>query len=103
MDKYVSNIIAWVLAVSFAYVVNNYWVFQAETKDKKNEMNKVIKFFGARIVSLGVEVLGLFILYSLLGFNDLLVKAFLAIFVIIINYFFSKLFIFNKQKVSETL
>lgn len=101
LDKYVSNTIAWIVAVTFAYVVNNSWVFQSGKQNAKEEMLKIIKFYGARIVSLGVEVLGLFVFYTLLGFNDLIVKAFLAVFVIIINYFFSKLFIFNKGKVSE--
>lgn len=103
LDKYVSNMIAWVAAVTFAYLVNNYWVFRSKTQGMKEEFIKIIKFFGARIVSLGVEVLGLFVFYTLLGINDLIVKAFLAIFVIIINYFFSKTFIFNKGKVSESL
>jgi putative flippase GtrA len=103
LDKYVSNTIAWVVAVTFAYVVNNFWVFQAKTQGIKEEIFKIIKFYSARIVSLGVEVLGLFVFYTLLGFNDLIVKAFLAVFVIIINYFFSKIFIFNKEKVSESL
>lgn len=103
LDKYVSNVIAWVIAVSFAYVVNNYWVFQSKENGMKAEIYKVLKFFGARIVSLGVEVFGLFIFYSLLGLNDLVVKAFLAVFVIIINYFFSKIFIFNKADINEPL
>lgn len=102
LDKYVSNTIAWIVAVTFAYVVNNFWVFQSRKQNGKEEILKIVKFYGARIVSLGVEVLGLFVFYTLLGFNDLIVKAFLAVFVIIINYFFSKIFIFNKGKVSET-
>ena len=103
LDKYLSNVIAWVLAVTFAYVVNNYWVFKSSTQGMKEEFLKIIKFYSARIVSLGVEVLGLFVFYTILGINDLIVKAFLAVFVIIINYFFSKIFIFNKRKVSESL
>ncbi len=102
-DKYASNVIAWVIAVTFAYIVNNYWVFQAKTQVIKEEVNKITKFFGARIITLGVEVFGFFILYTLLDFNDLVVKAFLSIFVIIINYFLSKIFIFRKGKVSEIL
>lgn len=95
-DEYVSNIIAWIVAVIFAYIVNQIWVFQSKNKDFKDLVEKVVKFFGARVFSLGVEVLGLYIFYTLLGFNDLLVKAGLAFVVIVMNYIFSKLFIFKK-------
>ena len=97
IDKYMSNIIAWIIAVLFAYVVNDIWVFKSIRNGLVAEIAKIIKFFAARVFSLLVEVLGLYVFTTLMSFNDLIVKAGLAVIVIILNYFFSKLFIFNKK------
>lgn len=97
IDKYTSNIIAWIIAVLFAYVVNDIWVFKSIRNGLIPEIAKIIKFFAARVFSLLVEVLGLYLFTTLMSFNDLIVKAALAVVVIILNYIFSKLFIFNKK------
>lgn len=97
IDKYISNIIAWILAVLFAYVVNDIWVFKSKRNGLISEIIKIIKFFAARVFSLFVEVLGLYVFTTLMNFNDLIVKAMLAVIVIVINYIFSKLFVFNKK------
>ncbi|NLK26985.1 MAG: GtrA family protein [Clostridiales bacterium] len=92
-----SNIIAWILAVTFAYIVNKTLVFLSKSNSKKEEAQKITKFFGARLVSLGVEELGLYFFVDRLHFPNLYVKAGLAIIVIIINYIFSKQYIFRKR------
>lgn len=97
----IANAIAWVIAVAFAYVVNARWVFQDKQEDAASESKKVVKFFGARIVTFGVEELGMFILVDLLKGNNLIMKAIVAVLVIILNYIFSKLFVFTKKKDAE--
>jgi len=91
-----SNAIAWVVAVIFAYLVNNKIVFLSGKVSAKEEVAKVAKFFGARVLSFVIEELGMLLFVVLLGFQNLLVKAALAVIVIIMNYFFSKLYIFKK-------
>ena len=97
----VANAIAWVLAVSFAYVVNARWVFRDKQEDAAHESKKIVKFFGARVVTFGVEELGMFILVDLLHGNNLIMKAVVAVLVIILNYIFSKLFVFTKKNEEE--
>ena len=97
----IANAIAWVIAVAFAYVVNARWVFQDKQEDAAAESKKVVKFFGARIVTFGVEELGMFILVDLLKGHNLIMKAIVAVLVIILNYIFSKLFVFTKKKDTE--
>lgn len=92
-----SNTIAWVIAVTFAYIVNKINVFRSESYDAKDEASKITKFFGLRLITLAIEQVGLLIFVVWLGFYRLLIKAFLAIFVIILNYIFSKIFIFHKN------
>lgn len=55
MNHLIANIIAWVVAVTFAYFVNAGWVFQDKRASLKEELSKMSKFFLARIFSLGVE------------------------------------------------
>ncbi len=97
----IANAIAWVIAVSFAYVVNARWVFQDKQEDAAGESRKIIKFFGARVVTFGVEELGMFILVDLLHGPNLIMKAAVAVLVIILNYIFSKLFVFTKKNEVE--
>ncbi len=96
-NELIGNIIAWLLAVSFAYVTNNLFVFASGVEEKSKEVSKIIKFFSARLVTLGIEELGLLIFVSWLAFPNMLVKLGLAVIVIVVNYIFSKLYIFTKK------
>ncbi len=96
-----ANVWAWVIAVSFAYVVNKLGVFLAKSSGLLDEAISIIKFFAARLITLGVEQLGMFYFVKKLHFHNLAVKAFLAVFVIILNYVFSKLYIFKKNSHNE--
>ena len=93
-----ANWIAWVIAVTFAYMVNKWSVFRSRSENAKVEVIKIFKFYGARLVSLGVEQVGMYILVDKLGYYRWLIKISLSLIVIIINYVFSKLYIFNKDK-----
>jgi putative flippase GtrA len=93
-----ANAIAWVVAVAFAYVVNRNNVFQSKSSSAKEEAAKIVKFFGARLATFVVEEGGMFLFIDILGFYRLLVKALLAVVVILLNYILSKLYIFNNKK-----
>jgi putative flippase GtrA len=96
MDPMIGNAIAWVFAVVFAYVTNNKLVFLQKKDTLKEETVKIIKFFGARVLSFAVEELGILIFVEVLGYNGLIVKAVLAVVVIVMNYILSKFYIFKK-------
>lgn len=96
-----ANALAWVIAVTFAYIVNKRGVFLSQSENVKDEASKVSKFFGARIITLLVEQTGMYLFTELVHFNRLIVKACLAVIVIILNYIFSKLYIFNKNAVKK--
>lgn len=91
----IANAIAWVLAVSFAYIMNAKVVFLQKRDSIKGEAIKITKFFGARILTFVVEEAGMFIFVDLLGYNNLMVKACMAVIVIVLNYILSKLYIFK--------
>ena len=105
-----SNVIAWIVAVAFAYVTNRIWVFESKVTTVKGILLEVSEFFLARLFSLVVEEAGLLILVDLLKFKvlsfdlfsfnvtgEMLAKVILAVIVVILNYIFSKFIIFKKQ------
>ena len=93
----VSNIIAWVFAVLFAYIVNKLFVFQSETSGFYEASCEFLLFISARLFSLGVDELGMWIMVDLLDVNGLFSKFSMNVVVMVINYFFSKWFIFNQH------
>lgn len=98
MNHLVANIIAWIVAVTFAYFVNAGWVFHDKRTSVREEISKMVKFFLARILSLGVEEGGLFLFVNLLEWNNMAVKAGMAVIVIILNYICSKFYVFTGKK-----
>lgn len=96
-----ANWMAWVVAVTFAYIVNKRNVFRSRSGTAKAEIIKIGKFYAARLVSLGVEQLGMFIFVERLAIYRWLVKGSLSVIVIILNYIFSKLYIFTKDSSND--
>ena len=97
VDLFVSNVIAWILAVLFAFVTNKVFVFESKTKGLKSILRESGSFFFFRILSLGVDMVFIYVTIQLFGMNELLSKILDNIIVIILNYAFSKLFIFKKN------
>ena len=56
-------------------------------------------FIGARLVTLFIDALIMFVFVSVLHFNDKLFKIISQVVVIVANYIFSKLFVFKENKV----
>lgn len=91
---YVSNLIAWVVAVLFAFITNKLFVF--ESKDKSKSGKELISFFGFRILSLGVDMGAMYLLLQVINTGEVFAKIIANVIVIILNYIFSKLFVFKK-------
>lgn len=110
-DMYlVANVVAWIAAVAFAYITNKLWVFESRSWKKDVLLKELGAFVSARLLSLGVEELGLFVAFNILRFDcltlkivgfsiggDVLTKLFMQFLVIVLNYIFSKLVIFKKK------
>ena len=97
----VSNTIAWVVAVIFAYLTNRYCVFNSK-KTKKSEIAKELSsFITARIITLIIESIFMWITVEQLHWHSVLMKVIANIIVIVLNFVFSKLFIFKKDEVVE--
>ena len=88
--------IAWVVAVIFGYVVNKVFVFHTHCKTTAELLRAFFGFITMRLVSFGMELVLMFLTVEVLGLNDLAMKLIINVVVIILNYLFSKLFIFKK-------
>ena len=93
----VSNIIAWVAAVAFAFVTNKPFVFGSHDWSRKTVMPEFIKFIATRISSGVLETGILLVAVDLLGGNGNIWKLITQVLVIIINYVGSKLLVFRKK------
>ncbi len=91
------TIIAWFLAVLFAYVTNRKWVFHSEANDRKEIGKEMLSFFACRLATGIVDWLCMFLFVDVLGWNDMVIKVAANVLVIILNYIASKLVIFRKK------
>ena len=92
-----SNVISWIAAVAFAFLVNKLFVFASTSWARKTVFAELWKFVSARILSGALETGILFVFVSLLHMPDGIVKIAAGVIVVILNYIISKLFIFRKK------
>ncbi len=91
----ISNIISWVFAVTFAFITNKLFVFKV--KDNNNLLREIYQFVKFRILSLIIDMICMYILVDLFSINDIISKILVQVIVVVLNYVFSKLFIFKKK------
>ena len=101
LDELLANIISWIIAVTFAFLTNRVWVFDAKTENAAGFIGQMVKFYIGRLSTLGVEELIIFIFIKKLMWNNMAVKTAAQIIIIILNYIISKLLIFRKTKSEE--
>lgn len=92
----VSNVIAWVVAVTFAFLTNKPFVFRSHDWSAKVVIPELIKFLGTRIGSGALETLILFVAVDLLRWDGNIWKLVTSVLVVIVNYVGSKLLVFKK-------
>ena len=111
-EKYlVSNVFAWFLSVVFAYTTNKIFVFKSKDWGMKTLLKEVISFFSSRVFTFVIEESGLYFLVDIMNLKDvqldvfvitvsgeMISKLIVGVLVVIINYIFSKMFIFKKKK-----
>ena len=92
-----SNAIAWVAAVAFAFLTNKPFVFGSHDWSGKVLFPELAKFVGCRIGSGLAETAIIFVTVDLLAWNGNLWKLLTSVLVVILNYIASKLFVFQNK------
>lgn len=95
-DIQLANVISWVLAVLFAFVTNKKYVFESKSTGYQKFL-EMIKFYVSRLTTLGVEMFVMWLLTSPLKVDDMISKIIVQFIIVILNYVFSKLFVFKKK------
>lgn len=93
----ISNIISWVIAVAFAYLTNKPFVFGSHDWSAKTVIPELAGFVGCRVGSglLETAIIGLTV--DILYWNGFVMKAVTSVFVVVLNYFGSKLLVFRNR------
>lgn len=96
VEENISNIIAIIIAVLFAYFSNRTLVFNSTASTLKEKITEFVKFMIGRAFTMVVELIGFYLLFNILNCQKLLSKILITILVIILNFFISKFFAFKK-------
>ena len=92
----VSNAVAWVAAVAFAFLTNKPFVFKSHDWSLKVAGPELVKFVGSRLASGVLETVFLLVTVDMLGWDGNWMKIITSVLVVIVNYVSSKLVVFRK-------
>lgn len=98
MHYQAANVLSWVLAVAFAYVTNKTFVFRSKYDGVKNTLLELGSFVSFRIASLAAEIISMYFFVHICKMDDNIVKLMNQVIVTVLNYVFSKFFIFQDKK-----
>ena len=93
----IAEILAFLIAVIFAFVTNKYIVFKKCDINIMNFFTELGKFFGVRVVTEIINFIMMFVMIDIMKIGELNTKITASIVVIILNYIFSKFIVFKKD------
>lgn len=93
----ICNILAWVAAVAFAYLTNKPFVFRSYDWSMQAVLPELTKFVSCRLTSGILETVIILVTVDLLRWDGNLWKLITSVLVVILNYIFSKFFVFKKK------
>lgn len=102
VNELISNIISWVISVTFAFITNKIWVFEAKSNTKSKFFIQMLLFYSSRVVTLLVEEAIIAIFVTWLKMDSLLIKIIAQVIIIVLNYILSKIIVFRKEKTKKS-
>jgi len=93
-NKNLSNIIAIITSILFAYVTNSIWVFNSQVANYKEKFSEFIRFISGRCATMVIEFVGCFLLFKT-PIPTMISKLIITVIVIVLNFFISKFFAFE--------
>lgn len=97
----VNTTVSWIFAATFAFFTNKAWVFKNEERTKKDWISQAAAFYGARLATYFLELAFMSFTVRVLEQNEYVMKLIAQVFILIINYIFSKLVVFRKKDGEE--
>ncbi len=97
-----SNVLSWLCAVFFGFVANKLYVFNSKSRERATVIRELTSFISARLVTLLIDTGMMFLFVSIMLMNEMAAKLIVQVVVVVLNYIFSKLFIFKKNENNTT-
>lgn len=97
VSNVISNVIAWVISVLFAFITNKLWVFESKNFNFKLFVKELGSFTVCRVATGVLDLVIMFVGVDLLKGPAIILKITSNIIVIILNYVMSKIFVFKKK------
>lgn len=97
MSNTLSNIFAWIMAVTFAYLTNKSWVFDSRSWAWPVLRKEIPAFVSCRLATGIMDLIIMYVCVDILNWHAMLMKFVSNVLVILLNYIFSKLVIFKKK------
>ena len=95
IPSYLINIVlSWLTSLVFAFFMNRKYVFKSKNNKIKQEF---LSFTISRLLTLGMEILFMYLLVDLIQVNDLIAKVIVQFLVFLANYLFGKFVVFKKE------
>lgn len=88
-----ANVLSWIAAVTFAYFTNRKYVFESRNQHMLKEAGA---FYASRLSTLLMDMGLMFLMVTILGWDDKIAKLIVQVVVTIANYVISKFFVFKK-------
>lgn len=88
-----ANVLSWIAAVTFAYFTNRKYVFESRNQYMLKE---AAAFYASRLSTLLMDMGLMFLMVTILGWDDKIAKLIVQVVVTIANYVISKFFVFKK-------
>lgn len=97
MSNVLSNILAWIAAVLFAFVTNKLWVFESKSLAPKVVFYEFTTFMGCRAATGAMDLAIMYVCVDVMCWPAMVMKMISNVLVVLLNYVFSKLIIFKKK------
>lgn len=97
IDYKISNAIGWFLSVLFAFFTNKYFVFASKHQNLGTFFREMLLFYWYRVLSFVVDMALMILMIEMMNISDFWAKMVTQVAVVVLNYFFSKFFIFKKK------
>ena len=92
----VSNVIAWIGSVLFAFCTNKWFVFESKSWNLKLTVREFVSFVGCRGATGLLDLVAMYITVDCFHFEAMVMKVLVNVLVILLNYIASKI-IFRKK------
>lgn len=91
----IANLVSIIVSILFAFFTNKKYVFKSKSENFQSWMKEFVLFCSFRVLSGVFDMLSMWILVDFLTLDTNIAKIATQFIVVVLNYFFSKFFVFK--------